>query len=344
VGSPNPLGADGLPAEGERALASSIYYGMPDVRGQQRVRYSGRRTLVVGSGHSAFTVLLDLAALTDEAPGTSIVWAVRRAEFGTLFGGGEADALPERGRLGQRLRALVERGVLTVVRGFHLERLAKTAQGIVASDGDGQALPAVDEIVAATGFRPDFAGLRELRLAMDPIVESPAALAPVIDPNVHSCGTVPPHGEDVLRHPEPGFYIAGMKSYGRATNFLMLTGYEQVRSIACALTGDAEGARRVALTLPETGVCSGPADETAAACCGGPAPVGVEACCVLDAEAKAAGAAGCGCGTNAAHAVGVDCGEASRELPRTGRGELPAQHVVPLAALRGAAPVGRCCG
>lgn len=74
----------------------------------------------------------------------------------------------------------------------------------------------MDEIVSATGFRPDLGMLCELRLALDPIVESPAALASVIDHNVHSCGTVPPHGEEVLRQPEAGFYLAGMKSYGRA--------------------------------------------------------------------------------------------------------------------------------
>jgi hypothetical protein len=117
-------------------------------------------------------------------------------------------------------------------------------------------LPAVDEIIATTGFRPDLTLTNELRLALDPAVESPVALAPLIDPNVHSCGTVPPHGVDELSHPETNFYIVGMKSYGRAPTFLMLTGYEQVRSIVAALTGDWESARRVELVLPETGVCS----------------------------------------------------------------------------------------
>jgi Pyridine nucleotide-disulphide oxidoreductase len=300
VGSPNPLGADGLVAMGERALVDRVHYGIPDALGASRARYAGRRTLVVGSGHSAFTVLLDLLALAEQVPGTTVLWAIRRQELGAMFGGGEADALPERARLGQRLRALIEQGTLNLVRGFRLEQLVRTGEGIVAV-GSELALPAVDELVATTGFRPDLVMLRELRLEIDPVVECPAALAPVIDPNVHSCGTVPPHGEGVLRQPEPGFYLAGMKSYGRAPNFLMLTGYEQVRSIACSLTGDAEGSRKVELALPETGVCSGPPSVatlgTAAACCGGPAPAYVDACCVLDAEAKAAGGEGCGCGS-----------------------------------------------
>ena len=154
---------------------------------------------------------------------------------------------------------------------MRIARLRATESGIAVETG-GTAVPEVDQIIVATGFRPDLEMLRELRLDLDPAVESPSALAPLIDPNVHSCGTVPPHGAEQLRHPEPDFYIAGMKSYGRAPTFLMMTGYEQVRSIVCALTGDAEGARNVELELPQTGVCSSNRDAASAdgdaGCCG----------------------------------------------------------------------------
>ena len=103
-----------------------------------------------------------------------------------------------------------------------------------------------------------------LTLALDAGLESPGRLAPLIDPNVHSCGTVPPHGAEELSHPEANFYIVGMKSYGRAPTFLTLTGYEQVHSIVAALTGDDEAARRVELVLPETGVCSSDAGGSCA--------------------------------------------------------------------------------
>jgi hypothetical protein len=147
----------------------------------------------------------------------------------------------------------------------------------------------------ATGFRPDLTFLRELRLALDPALECPPILAPLIDPNLHSCGTVRPHGARELAQPETGFYFAGMKSYGRAPTFLMMTG--QARSIVADIAGDREAAERVELVLPETGVCSRPltpANESVG-CCGGPAPAGVDACCRQDAQAKVAGAKGCGC-------------------------------------------------
>jgi thioredoxin reductase len=268
--TPNPLGSSGLPAIGERALAGHIFYGIPDVLDTHRARYAGRRVLVVGSGHSAFNALLDLATLAEQASGTIVTWAVRRTDLRGLFGGGAADALPARGALGSRLRALVESGVVRLVTGLRITRLTRTPDGVVIT-GDDQILPPVDEIIATTGFRPDLAPLGEVRLALDPALESPTALAPLIDPTIHSCGTVRPHGEAELRHPEPGFYLAGMKSYGRAPTFLLLTGYEQVRSIVCALTGDWEGAREVRLELPETGVCSGDAAAgDGAVCCGAP--------------------------------------------------------------------------
>jgi len=287
--TPNPLGAHGIPARGERALRDRIFYGIPDVLGAQRERYAGRRVLVVGSGHSAFNALLELATLAQDDPSTRLLWAIRRAEVHQLFGGGEHDALPARGELGLRIHTLVESGQVRLVTNVQIQELRITAEGIQIA-GQEERLPPVDEVIATTGFRPDLSLLREVRLALDPSLESPVALAPLIDPNVHSCGTVPPHGVDELAHPEENLYIVGMKSYGRAPTFLMLTGYEQVRSVVSALTGDWEAARSVELVLPETGVCS----TGAGGSCGLPPTPGVigqtgvvlteTACCTLPAR------------------------------------------------------------
>ena len=301
--TPNPLGAAGVPAIGERALADRIFYGIPDVLGVHRARYAGQRVLVVGSGHSAFNALLDLVDLADDAPGTTITWAIRRPShrLDNLFGGGINDALPARGALGERVQRLVEDQRLRPVSGFKVARLTETTDGLLVASDD-EVIGPVDTIIATTGFRPDLSLLSELRLDLDPAVESPTALAPLIDPNVHSCGSVPPHGEAELRQPESGAYIVGMKSYGRAPTFLMLTGYEQVRSIAAAIAGDWDAARDVQLVLPETGVCSsGILAERGVACCAADAATMVEAgagaaCCGPAAEEPAAGAGSC-CGS-----------------------------------------------
>jgi thioredoxin reductase len=266
--TPGALGASGLPALNERAAASRIFYGMPDVLGAHRDRYAGRRVLVAGSGHSALNTLLDLTRLTEDAPETTITWVIRRPAIGTLLGGARPDQLEERGKLGSRVQSLLTAGRLALVTGFHIDRITVSSDGVAVSSGD-RVLPPVDEIVAATGFRPDWSILSELRLDLDPAVECPRALAPLIDPNLHSCGTVPPHGAEELKHPDENVFVAGMKSYGRAPTFLLLTGYEQVRSIVSAIAGDWEAARRVELVLPETGVCSTDGSVGgASACCG----------------------------------------------------------------------------
>ena len=307
--TPNPLGAGGLPAEGETEFGDRIAYGIPDVLGRDRHLYAGRTTLVVGAGHSAANALLELAELAQTEPGTSALWATRSTDLVRIYGGGDADALPARGELGSDVRQLAESGRVRLVTGFAIVAIREVDGRLVV---EGQAMDGlrtlgpVDRIIAATGQRPDLALTRELRLDLDPWLEGVKALGPLIDPNEHSCGDVPPHGHRELSHPEPDFYTVGVKSYGRAPTFLLLTGYEQVRSIAAALAGDMAAADAVQLVLPKTGVCTVPVSlsgMSSQGCCGGPAPAAVDACCADDAKAKASGKSGCGCGSTQAIAA-----------------------------------------
>jgi thioredoxin reductase len=293
--TPNPAGANGLPAIGERPAKERIAYDMPDVLGKERTRYTGKTVAVLGAGHSAVGTLIDLARLAEQAPATRPVWLLRGNNPAKAFGGGANDKLAARGELGRAFARLVEQGKIGLEREFRVSHVALDGARLIVGADAGERQITVDELIVATGFRPDFDFLRELRIELDPTVESPVPLAPLIDPNLHSCGTVRPHGARELAQPEPGFYFAGMKSYGRAPTFLMLTGYEQVRSIAADIAGDRKAAERVELVLPETGVCSRSAAPSASACCGGPAPAEVDACCADDAKAKQQGKAGCGC-------------------------------------------------
>lgn len=323
--TPNPIGADGLFAPGEAANAAHIAYGIPDVLGKARSRYAGKRVAVVGGGHSAINAILELIDLQQEAPATHITWILRKNHVSATYGGLENDQLPGRGLLGERIKALVESGAIEVITPFFTTRIERAGEQVrlIGDTLRGEREIVIDEIIGATGARPDLSFLRELRLDLHPSVEAPSAIAPLIDPNLHSCGSVPPHGEKELRHPETGYYMVGMKSYGRAPTFLLATGYEQARSVVAALVGDWQAAAEVQLQLPETGVCGLPATVDAnavgiqgASCCGSaaqattltplqlepirlePLPVaaveasssccGVEACCT-DAAPVAAG-------------------------------------------------------
>ena len=296
--SPNPAGANGLRAVGETQAADRIAYGMPDVLGKDRARYAGKTVAVLGAGHSAIGTLTDLARLATESPETKPVWLLRGNDPAKAFGGGANDKLAARGELGLAFAAMVAAGRITVESEFRVSHLGSDGPRLTVATGAGSCCRqiVVDELIVATGFRPDLDFVRELRIQLDPAIECPVELAPLIDPNEHSCGTVRPHGARELAQAEPGFYFAGMKSYGRAPTFLMLTGYEQVRSISAELAGDHAAAARVELVLPETGVCSRADASGASQCCGGPAPSAVDACCVDDANAKQQGKTGCGCG------------------------------------------------
>src|SRR5699024_935934 len=253
--TPNVLGANGLPAFGEDAASPWIDYALPDVLGTDRATYANRHTVVVGAGHSAATTLLALSELKDVTADTRVTWALRAPAPDAAYCGGADDELPARGALGSGLRVLVQTGRVDLVTRF-AEQGIDVVSPVVKLRGSGDMSIDADRIVAATGYRPDWGLTRELRVDLDPIVDASRQLAPLIDPNVHSCGTVYAHGVDEVAHPEPGYFAVGAKSYGRAPTFLMATGYEQIRSVVAALAGDWVAARERQLDLPATGVCS----------------------------------------------------------------------------------------
>ena len=265
--TPNWMGADGLPAHGELQHARCIAYGMPDILGHARERYANRRVLVVGAGHSAAGNLIALSQLALQATSTHIVWAVRSDTIPRSLGGGVSDGLAARGQLGTTLREFVTTGKLTLHLGFAAEVVTERDGALEVAGRGGARVSGIDEIIVSTGSRPDWTAAGELRIRLDPWLESTERLAPLIDPNVHSCGSVPPHGHRELEHPEVGFCAVGAKSYGRAPNFLLATGYEQARSVVAALAGDFTAADDLQLVLPETGVCSTEFVDHGGGCC-----------------------------------------------------------------------------
>lgn len=249
-GTPNPLGSAGLDPLGLDAVREHVAPALPDVLGRDRERFAARTTVVVGAGHSAANTLIHLAELARTAPGAEVIWVIRNREAVRVRTSDEG-GLVARASLGSNVDRLVHEGRIRKVTGFEIVRLEPSAGRVrlIGRQGDGLAELDADVIVNATGFRPDLQILREVRLDLDEIVEAPRRLARLIDPNVHTCGTVEPHGVAELIQPEPDFFIVGMKSYGRAPTFLLATGHEQVRSVVARLAGDATASQSVELQL-----------------------------------------------------------------------------------------------
>lgn len=252
-GNPNPALSNGLLLKSEQNLHDSIDYHIPNVQ-QNKADYVNKQIAVIGGGHSAINSLLQLAELKAEFPQTNITWVLRKQRVEEAFGGGSNDELAARGELGLRIAKLVKNGTITVQTPFRIQSISKTEQGIQLKASTGK-LEGLDRLIVNTGNRPDFQIHSELRFEVEAITEAVPAIAPLIDPNEHSCGSVAAHGEKELRQPEPNFYIVGSKSYGRAPTFLLATGYEQIRSVVAHLAGDTKAAQHVQLNLPETGVC-----------------------------------------------------------------------------------------
>lgn len=277
--TPNPLGGNGLVAVGEQRLGRRLRYGIPDVLGRERARYANRTVAVVGSGHSAQQVVRDLARLAESAPGTQATWIVRHDAPARREDNRAQDLLRARAELGELADRAVEMGLVERVTGFRTRSLDHSQGRFTLDDGTRQVGP-FDEIVVATGFRPDVELLRELQVDLDPRFEAVRGLASLIDPDVHSCATVPVHGWQDLEQPEPGLWVVGMKSYGRAPTFLASTGYAQVQSVVARLAHDQGSDTRLAAS-PSAGDaeaavdCCGPvADERAE-----PAPTVTGSCC-----------------------------------------------------------------
>jgi len=255
--TPNSLSSNGLGLLGMDEIADAVTPALPDVLGRDRARFAGRRVTVVGAGHSAANTLLALIELARTEPETRVTWMIRNAKAVRVSSSPD-DVLADRAALGSRVDRAVADGRIDLVDGFEIIRARRVVDGVeLVGQRRGEVVThETDVVVNATGFRPDLDMLREMRIELDDIVEAPKRLAPLIDPNVHSCGTVEPHGFRELTHPEHGFFIVGMKSYGRAPTFLLATGYEQVRSVTAWIAGDVVAASAVELVLPATGVCS----------------------------------------------------------------------------------------
>ncbi|MBA2472029.1 MAG: hypothetical protein H0V41_07225 [Pseudonocardiales bacterium] len=239
-GQSNVVGDGGIPAPGELGVADRITYQIPDV-GREGGKWAGRRVLLVGAGKSAQTAARDLAELVDSRPSTRVVWAVRAAD--PDWGEVPDDPLPQRQELvemSQRLHASAVPG-MQVRTGVVIDALRESDDGVVVAlrsiTGDVEEI-VVDHIIALTGFLGDTSLYRQLQVHECYATAAPmnlsAALLAAAGDGPADCLAQASHGVDVLRVPEPNFFVLGMKSYGRNSNFLLRVGYEQVDEVAGA--------------------------------------------------------------------------------------------------------------
>jgi thioredoxin reductase len=240
------LGEGGIPAAGEAKSEPQIAYEVVDVLGDKKADYAGRSILLVGSGYSAATTACNLAALAEKNPSTWVVWLARGAKSQPLKRIA-ADPLKERDRLAARANTLATRGEGNME--FHPQSSVEAVDWLgpdrgfqVATRVGGKAKTwEVERVIGNVGYTPDATLYRELQVHECYASLGPMALAAALLKHAGGdCLSIPAQGPNVLRNPEPNFYILGAKSYGRNSNFLLRAGFEQVRDAFALITGKAD--------------------------------------------------------------------------------------------------------
>jgi hypothetical protein len=232
-GNANTLGDGGIPAPGERALDTDIVRTLPDFEAEA-AEWGGRRILLAGAGASAQTAARSLAAVAAQIPGSEVVWAVRSPA--PTWGAVPDDPLPARASLAAEANRLAagDSPQVTVRTGVAVEALTRRNGGIgvTLGNGAGSEEVEVDRILALTGYVGDHVLYRQLQVHECYATAAPIDLsAALLGATAGDCLQQVAHGAEVLRNPEPGFFILGMKSYGRVNQFLMRIGWDQVSDV-----------------------------------------------------------------------------------------------------------------
>ena len=241
-GNPNWLGDGGIPAPGELGNADRIDRFIPDILGHPR-DWAGKAVLLAGAGHSAQTAARELAALAREAPGTRIVWALRKSA--NCWGTTADDPLPERARLGAEAAVLAAGAspALEVRREVAVEAFARQNGRLLVTlrGADRRREVAADRVLALVGGVGDHSIYRQLQVHECYATGGPMKLSAAILGAAAGgdCLAQTSHGAATLQNPEPGFFILGAKSYGRHNSFLLRIGYQQVAEVFGLLGGDA---------------------------------------------------------------------------------------------------------
>jgi thioredoxin reductase len=211
------IGDGNIPAVGEMAARQHIATKLEDILGERKGHYAGRSIVLIGDGYSAAETMCRLASLAEEHPATWVFWLTRGAR-GQPLPRYPNDPFKERDRLAAKANSLATRcdGNLEFHPQTYLDEVISHGpeKGFrIAGRSNGKPVSwEVERVIANVGYRPDrsiCAGLR---------VDEPAGR---------------------IETREPGFYILGAKSWGIESGFLLRDGFEQIKQVFAAITGNA---------------------------------------------------------------------------------------------------------
>ncbi len=263
----NWIGDAGMPCVGERHWLSESHYRLPMIT---KAEFGNRTVLVIGSGFSAATAVMALAALATRHPRTKVFWfaksLVGQGEFAGPIARVPHDPLTERDQLAATANELAILGHVSpasspetqhhpvvwfadvAIKSLRPTQTFRDFKGFDVeldwsrSSGPGSNPPSrlsVDRVIANVGYRPDRSLYEELHIHECYATQGPIKLAAkLLGETSPDCLAQASFGADVLKNPEPNFFILGSKSYGRNSNFLLRVGHQQIREVFEMLKGE----------------------------------------------------------------------------------------------------------
>jgi hypothetical protein len=242
-GQPRWLGEGGIPAVGETAARPQVAGGLEDILGKDRPKYAGKTTLVIGAGYTAATHVCRLGDLAAGHPEQWTIW-LARGPRSTPLPRYPNDPFRERDRLAAKANMLACRGEGNVE--FHA---GSSVQSLITLGPDkGFTVTAavagksttwnVDRVIASVGYSPDTTLHRELQVQECPTTLGPIGVATALAKQAGDNPMAGALGPAALKTAEPHFYVLGAKSFGRNSQFLMRTGFDQVRDVFTLIVGN----------------------------------------------------------------------------------------------------------
>ncbi|MCH6559065.1 FAD-dependent oxidoreductase [candidate division KSB1 bacterium] len=242
--NPNWLGDGGIPALGELKNKPFINYQMPDVYGKDRSKFAGKKSLLMGAGYSAATVVCDFQNLIREEPATSLIWAIRgsRSQPIPLI---QDDPLPSRAALTKQANSISQDAAENIQ--FRNNTIVDSIEYFENKNAFSVGLKSnrhlekveVDRVIATVGYGPDNSIYRELQIHECYASRGPMKLAAaLLGASSADCLAQESAGADTLKNPEPNFFIIGNKSYGRNPTFLIRMGLSQIVEVFSLISGD----------------------------------------------------------------------------------------------------------
>lgn len=263
--NPNPMGDGGIPCPGELPFREKIIYYLPDVTGRDLHHFANRHTLIVGSGHSAASTLRSIGTLFERFPKTRITWVIRREvpRHGRPYSLLLHDPSPHRKQLHRDANQLIKHPQVQFYSATTVQQIEYEEHFSVQlsqhSTPVKQHRIECDTLVAHTGFHADTSLWSQLQIPVHPAIGAPQRLAEELIRQNHRTGVglstgyaerKPPaklpvdkwrfvqNDPTLLQSGEPGFYIIGIKSYGRDAGFLLQNGFRQIRDVYRLISND----------------------------------------------------------------------------------------------------------